>query len=58
MTEYDEYINKSNECIKRCKKYTDDNKDVHLAMFYNNASIGFKRKVLKLKSNDSYKVSV
>lgn len=58
MAKYDEYINKSNECIKRYKKYTNDNKNVHLAMFYNNASIGFKRKALKLKSNDSYKVSI
>jgi hypothetical protein len=46
MTKYDEYINKSNECIKRYKKYIDDNKDVYLAMFYNNASIGFKRKAV------------
>jgi len=46
MAKYDEYINKSNECIKRYKKYINDNKDVHLAMFYNNASIGFKRKAV------------
>jgi methylenetetrahydrofolate dehydrogenase (NADP+)/methenyltetrahydrofolate cyclohydrolase len=29
MTKYDEYVNKSNECIKRYKKYINDNKDVH-----------------------------
>jgi len=56
MTIYEEYINKSDECIEKCKNYV--NKDTNLAMFYNNASIGFKNKALSLSVEDADKFIV
>lgn len=56
MTIFEEYMDKSIKCTETCKKYM--NKDTNLAMFYNNASIAYKEKALKLKLNDSYKVSI
>ena len=48
---YEEYVNTSDECIEKCNKCI--NKDINLAMFYNNASIGFKEKALKLSLEDA-----
>ena len=56
LTIFEEYMNKSNECIKKCKKYM--NKDTNLAMFYNNASIGYKEKALNLSLEDATKMRV
>ena len=54
--EFTEYINKSDVCIEKCKNYV--NKDTNLAMFYNNASIGFKQKALNLSLEDADKIIV
>ena len=51
MTIFEEYMNK---CAETCKKYM--SKDTNLAMFYNNASIGFKEKALNLSLEDANKV--
>lgn len=54
MTVFEEYMNKSIKCTETCKKYI--NKDTNLAMFYNNASIGYKEKALNLSLEDSDKM--
>lgn len=54
MTIFEEYMNKSIKCAEMCKKYM--NKDTNLAMFYNNASIGFKEKALKLSLENADKM--
>ena len=54
MTIFEEYMNKSIKCAETCKKYM--SKDTNLAMFYNNASIGFKEKALNLSLEDANKV--
>ncbi len=46
MGAYEEYTDKSIKCGETCKKHM--NKDTNLAMFYNNASIGYKEKALNL----------
>lgn len=56
MTIYEEYMNKSNDCVKICKKYI--NKDTNLVIFYNNASIGFKEKALNLSLENADKMSI
>ena len=43
-------LEQSKKCIEKSKKYMNNNiKDVNLAMFYNNASIGYKIKAEKSK---------
>ena len=46
-----EYLMKqSKKCLEKSKKYlNNDNKDINLAIFYNNASIGYKMKAEKSK---------
>ena len=46
----DYLIKQSEKCLEKSKKYlNNDNKDINLAMFYNNASIGYKIKAEKSK---------
>ena len=54
MTIFEEYMNESNKYTKMCKKYM--NKDTNLAIFYNNASIGYKEKALNLSLKDADKM--
>lgn len=54
MTIFEEYMDESIKCIETCKKYM--NKDTNLAMFYNNASIGYKEKALNLSLEDANKM--
>jgi hypothetical protein len=54
VTIFEEYMNESNKCTKMCKKYM--NKDTNLAIFYNNASIGYKEKALNLSLEDADKM--
>lgn len=68
MTIFEEYMNESIKCTEMCKKYMNEsikcaemckkymNKDTNLAMFYNNASIGFKEKALKLSLENADKM--
>ena len=56
MTIFEEYMNESIKCAEICKKYM--NKDTNLAMFYNNASIGYREKALKLSLEDANKMSI
>lgn len=44
-----EYLMKqSKKCLEKSKKYL-NNKDINLAIFYNNASVGYKIKAEKSK---------
>lgn len=54
MTIFEEYINESIKCTETCKTYM--SKDTNLAMFYNNASIGFKEKALNLSLENANKM--
>ena len=54
MTIFEEYINESIKYAETCKTYMD--KDTNLAMFYNNASIGYKEKALNLSLEDANKM--
>lgn len=56
MSAYEEYINKSDKYLERCKKYL--NKDTNLAMFYNKVSIGYKEKALNLSLENAIKMMV
>ena len=56
MTIFEEYMDKSIKCTEMCKKYM--NKDTNLAMFYNNASIGYKEKASNLSLEDADKMGV
>ena len=47
MTKYEELMNKSDECCLRAIKFAKKN-DWDMAIFYKNASIGFKEKALNL----------
>lgn len=53
MNEYEKLMSKSDEYKKKCKKYL--NKDVNLAMFYSNVSIGYEEKARKLKLSEMTK---
>ncbi len=53
MNEYEKLMSKSAEYKKKCKKYL--NKDVNLAMFYNNISIGYEEKARELKLSEMTK---
>ena len=54
LTSFEEYINESIKCAETCKTYM--GKDTNLAMFYNNASIGYKEKALNLSLEDADKM--
>ena len=47
MTKYEELMNKSDECCLRAIKFAKKN-DWDMAIFYKNASIGFKEKASNL----------
>ena len=47
MTKYEELMNKSDECCLKAIDFAKKN-DWNMAMFYKNASIGFKKKALNL----------
>ena len=56
MNEYEKLMSKSAEYKKKCEKYL--NKDVNLAMFYNNISIGYEEKARELSLEDVDKMEV
>ena len=47
MTKYEELMNKSDECCLRAIKFAKKN-DWDMAIFYKNASIGFREKASNL----------
>ena len=54
MTIFEESMNESIKCAEMCKKCM--NKDTNLAMFYNNASIGYREKALNLSLENADKM--
>ena len=48
MNEKERLIKMSKECEKKFRKYLKKH-DIHMAIFYNNASQGYRIKVYKLK---------
>lgn len=47
MNKYEEFITKSDECSKKAIEYY-QNGDFMMAIFFKNASIGFKQKALNV----------